>query len=214
MRPIVSIVGKSNSGKTTLLESLIVELKRRGHRVAVLKHSGSNIEPDTVNKDTWRFSQAGSEIAAVSSESKFALFKNTHGPVSPQELACFTCWDYDLVFTEGYKRSRYPKIEVHRKEQGPDLVSPESELIALVTDEPFPIGVPQFSKDEPATIVDLIERTLLSGVQDEIDIIADGVEIPASDSLKNLISRTLAAMLSSTGVREAKSLHISLRRQA
>ena len=34
MRPIISIVGKSKSGKTTLLEGLVIELKQRGYEVA------------------------------------------------------------------------------------------------------------------------------------------------------------------------------------
>jgi polynucleotide 5'-kinase involved in rRNA processing len=38
MPPAVSIVGKSNSGKTTLREKLVRELKLRGYRVATIKH--------------------------------------------------------------------------------------------------------------------------------------------------------------------------------
>ncbi|MCJ7493551.1 MAG: molybdopterin-guanine dinucleotide biosynthesis protein B, partial [Deltaproteobacteria bacterium] len=38
MIPIGSIVGKSDSGKTTLIEKLIPELARRGYKVATVKH--------------------------------------------------------------------------------------------------------------------------------------------------------------------------------
>ena len=38
MTPIVSIVGKSDSGKTTLIEKIVPELARRGYRVATIKH--------------------------------------------------------------------------------------------------------------------------------------------------------------------------------
>jgi len=65
MQPIISIVGKSESGKTTLLEGLVRGLKQRGYRVAVVKHANEDFEIDTPNKDSWRFAQAGSEVSAV-----------------------------------------------------------------------------------------------------------------------------------------------------
>ena len=44
--PIVSIVGYSGSGKTTLVEKMIPELKRRGWRVATIKHNRHGFEID------------------------------------------------------------------------------------------------------------------------------------------------------------------------
>ena len=38
--PIVCFVGRSNSGKTTLIERLILELTGEGYRVATIKHAG------------------------------------------------------------------------------------------------------------------------------------------------------------------------------
>ncbi len=38
MPPVISIIGKSESGKTTLVEKLVGELKARGYRVATIKH--------------------------------------------------------------------------------------------------------------------------------------------------------------------------------
>lgn len=67
MLPIVCIVGKSNVGKTTLLEGLITELKRRGHRVATVKHDVHGFEIDQPGKDSWRHAQAGSDAVVISS---------------------------------------------------------------------------------------------------------------------------------------------------
>jgi len=169
MHPIISIVGRSESGKTTLLVALITELKRRGYKVAVMKHSDKDIELDTVNKDTWHFSQAGSELSAISVVHRLAIFKNVAPDFSPDELSHLLSWDGDLLLTEGFKGSSYPKIEVHRKEQGNDLVSPTSQLLAVVTDEPLEIDVPQFSRDEVNKIADIIENTVLAQ-QKEDDI--------------------------------------------
>jgi molybdopterin-guanine dinucleotide biosynthesis protein MobB len=40
MPPIVSVVGKSKSGKATPIEKLVQELKSRDYRVATVKQGG------------------------------------------------------------------------------------------------------------------------------------------------------------------------------
>lgn len=216
MQPIISIVGKSESGKTTLLEGLIARLKQRGYRVAVIKHAGEDFELDTVNKDSWRFSQAGSEVSVISSARKLAVIKNLEHDLGPQELSNFICSDYDLILTEGFKQSSHPKIEVHRKEQGKELASLPEQLLAVVTDEPLDVDVPQFSRDEVPKIVDLIEKTLLAQHrEDDVDLFINDAHIPLNKSIKNLLFRTLLAMVS--GLKEikgVKSLRILLRRKA
>ncbi len=213
MQPVISIVGRSESGKTTLLEGLIAELKRRGYRVAVMKHSAEDFELDTVNKDSWRFSRAGSEISAIISGGKLAIFKRLENEVGPEELSHLS-WEYDVTLTEGFKRSPYPKIEVHRREQGKDLLSPREQLIAVVTDEPLEIDVPQFSRDQVQGIADLIEgRVLAQRRGDDIDLFVNGVNTPLGSFARGLLVRTLIALIAGfRGTGEIKSLHISLRR--
>lgn len=217
MKPVISIVGKSDSGKTTLLEGLIDILKQRGHRVAVIKHSGEDFEFDQMGKDSWRFSQAGSKVSAISSARKLAVFRNLDNDLSPQDLPNFIGDDYDLILTEGFKKSSHPKIEVHRQEQGKELLSPAQQLLAVVTDEPLDVAVPQFSKDEVSKIADLIENTLLAKRrEDEVDLFANNAYIPVNRATRDLLSRTLMAMASAIqgqGTKEVKSLRISLRRK-
>ena len=66
--PIISIVGNSGAGKTTFLEKLIRELKRRGYRVAAIKHDIHNFQMDHPGKDTYRLAEAGSELVATSQD--------------------------------------------------------------------------------------------------------------------------------------------------
>ena len=162
MHPIISIVGKSEAGKTTLLEGLIVELKQRGYKVAVIKHASEDLELDKVGKDSWRLSQVGSEVTAVSSPDKLIIIKPVAQDLSPQALSRFIVGDYDLILTEGFKQSSTPKIEVHRKEQGDKLLCPPQQLLAVVTDEPLDIDVPQFAKNEIQGLADLIENKQLA----------------------------------------------------
>ncbi len=215
MRPIISFVGKSKSGKTTLLEDLIVELKQRGYKVAVIKHAGEDFELDKVGKDSWRLSQVGSEVLAISSPHKLAIIKQVERDQSPQELSHFIRWDYDLILTEGFLESSTPKIEVHRKEQGKELLNPKP-LLAVVTDEPLDIDVPQFSRDKIQGLADLIENWLLAQrKQDDIDLLVNDVPVPLNPFISTFLVKTLLGMVSALkGVKEVKSLHISLRRKA
>ncbi len=216
MHLIISIVGKSHSGKTTLLESIIAELKQRDLKVAIVKHSHHANDLDTTSKDTWRFTRAGSELSAINSLDHLAIYRRTDGYFDPQEISSFVLWDYDIILTEGFKSSNYPKIEVHRAEQGKELLTDTRQLLAAVTDEPLDIKVPQFSRDDIAGIADLIENTInIRQSEMDVNLIVNGANTPLNPSLQDLLVRTLFAMMPAPqGNGEVKSLHVSLRRKS
>ena len=84
----------------------------------------------------------------------------------------------------------------------------------MVTDEPLTIDVPQFSRSELPKIVDLIENILVQQREDSVDLIVNDAYVPLSPSFKDLLTRTLRAMIPGPpGNGEVKSLHISLRRK-
>lgn len=161
MPVVLSFVGPSNSGKTTLLTNLIPELKRRGHRVAAAKHSMGDLDLDQPGKDSWRLARAGSDAVVVSGPQRVALVKKVEGDPTLEEVLAVVGDGYDLVLIEGFKRSKVPKIEVHRKVQG-DLVCSPEELLAVVTDEPLEVPVPQFSAEQVEALADLIEDRFLA----------------------------------------------------
>jgi molybdopterin-guanine dinucleotide biosynthesis protein B len=215
MQAIISIVGKSGSGKTTLLEGLIGELKRRGHRVAIIKHSHHADDLDTPSKDTWRFTRAGSALSAINSLDHLAVYRRVDHYFEPQEISSYILWDYDLILTEGFKGSGYPKIEVHRAAQGGDLVADPAQLLAVVTDEALELDVPQFSHEDVAGIADFIETEMAARARDnDIDVVINGTRVPVDPPLEDLLVRTLIAMIPHPqGNGEVKSLHVSLRRK-
>ena len=167
MRPIISIVGKANSGKTTLLEKLIAELRQREYNVAVIKHVAEDVELDTKGKDSWRFSQAGSEVVAISSPHQLAVFRKVKHDLSPQEISRTFDGEYGIILTEGFKQANTYKIEVHRKDQGKDLVSNSKQLLAVVTDETLEVDTPQFDREDVGKITDLIESKVLTHSAEE-----------------------------------------------
>jgi len=165
--PIVSIVAKSGTGKTTLLEKLIGELKRRGYRVGAVKHDAHRIEIDREGKDSWRLTQAGADTMLITSPAKVALIKQNRDGVEPSlpEAIAAYCGDLDIVLTEGFKKSSMPKIEVHRRERSARLLCRDEEhdpqLIAVASDSSLDIDVPVYDINDATGLCDLIEQRYL-----------------------------------------------------
>lgn len=160
--PILSIVGFSGSGKTTLLERLIPELRRRGYRVAVVKHHPHpGLEIDTPGKDTWRLARAGAEqVTLVTSD--HVIHRRRWGR-EPSLLEIATeIHEVDLILTEGFKKEHFPKIEVHRDPASSAMASRPEELVAIVSDRRFDLPVPQFDLDDVGGLADLIEERFLA----------------------------------------------------
>jgi len=164
--PVVSIVGKGDSGKTTFLEKLIRELTLRGVRVATVKHHVHDYDIDVPGKDSWRHARAGAVTTMVSSPDKFSLIETVQSERSLPELARIACDSgADILLTEGYKREATTRIEVARHARSEALISKPEELIALVTDMPdlAPDGVPSFGLDDATGVADLIIARYLPG---------------------------------------------------
>lgn len=160
--PVVSIVGRSNVGKTTFLEKLIRELKQRGYRVGTVKHYEYDFDIDVPGKDSWRHAQAGSDVTVISSPQKLAFVRRVEAELSLDEIISLMP-PVDIVLTEGYKHEHKPKIEVWRGTAPHELLSAAGELIALVADQLSEgLSVPQFGYDDAAGVADLLEKRYLS----------------------------------------------------
>jgi len=213
MPQIISIVGKPRSGKTTLLQGLITELKQHGLRVATIKHSTHEFKLDSPGKDSWLLAQAGSELVLFNSPQSLAYIRKVDKEVSLDELAHLVGEDFDIVLTEGYTRERCPKIEVHRRQQGSDLISPVEELIAIASDEPLDTNLPQYTLDDFKGLVELIEgRVRARRGETEVALFADGKSVPLNPFVKEIIARTLLGMASALkGLVKTTKLDISVR---
>jgi len=199
MIPILSIVGKSDSGKTTLIEKIIPELVRRGYRVTTVKHDLHGFEIDREGKDSWRHKRAGAHGVVISSPRKVALIRDVDKDMSLEELRDSFGEDTDLILSEGFKRDVQPKIEVFRKEEHDELLcTKEDNLIAIVSNRPFDIGVPCLDIKDVKGIADLIESTFLRGDRgEEISLRVDGKRIPLSGFVKRFLIRSIKGMISS-----------------
>ena len=213
MPPIVSIVGNSNSGKTTLIEKLTAELKSRGYRVATIKHAPQEMTFDEPDKDSWRHLQAGSEATAISSQDRIVLIKPVASDITLDEIAQLFGEDYDIILTEGFKQGNAPKIEIHRREANPPL-SDIKKLIAIATDEPLETKTRQFSLDDTKGLADLLEEGFIKPQGERLALYVNNTPIPLSAFPRELITDVLVAMASSLkGVGKVSSLKVFLRRR-
>jgi molybdopterin-guanine dinucleotide biosynthesis adapter protein len=151
--PVVSIVGRSESGKTTLIEMLIPELRRRGYRIGTIKHTHHALEIDQSGKDS-------SQTVILASSGQIAMIKSTRS----ESVADLTKYfdDVDLLITEGYKREKTLKIEVLRAAVHTELLCRNDPgLIAVATDTDIAVDVPVFRLSDPQSIAAFIEQRFL-----------------------------------------------------
>jgi len=166
--PVVSIVAKSGTGKTTLLEKLIAELKTRGYRVGAVKHDAHSFSIDHEGKDSWRLTRAGADTMLITSPEKVAMVKQNPKDQEPElaDTIARYCGDLDIILTEGFKRSSMPKIEVSRKQRSERLLCRDEEhdpsLIAVAADRPLELDVPVYDINDAAGLSDFIVKHFLT----------------------------------------------------
>ena len=104
--------GKSNSGKTTLIQRLIQQLTKNNYKVATIKKTSKKIGIDNKNKDTWKFSTSGSNLVVLSSpiETDFIIKDKLLTIEILQKIIEFG--EYDVIFIEGANDPSIPKIRV------------------------------------------------------------------------------------------------------
>lgn len=154
---IVCIVGQKAVGKTTLIERLVPELKRRGYRVATVKRPPHHFEVDQPGKDSRRHFDAGADATLVYGEGKLAFVRRHESLPRLERLVAEFLADYDLIVVEGHKSSSLPKIEVFRTGTHPrPLYAGQAGYLAVASDAPLELDIPWLDLDDPPAIAAFI----------------------------------------------------------
>ena len=163
--PMVAVIGRKHSGKTTLTVRLSAALHARGHRVMTIKHGSHTFNIDPATTDTYRhYHEGAAERVAMAAPDKFALIARWEAELGPEEIAERHMSDADVVICEGFKMSALPKIEVFRAAAHPtplftDPGSHRGELIAVVTDvDGLEAGVPVVRFSDANWLAHLTQR--------------------------------------------------------
>jgi molybdopterin-guanine dinucleotide biosynthesis protein B len=156
---IFGIAGYSGMGKTTLLELLIPEIKQRGLRVSLIKHSHKDIEIDRPGKDSFRLREAGCTEVLLLGRTRWALMHELRGEPEPSlDYLLTRLQDCDLVLVEGFKEGDFPKLEVWRASEGKSTLWPRwPGIVGIASDRPVPeCTVPVLDLKNASAIADFV----------------------------------------------------------
>jgi molybdopterin-guanine dinucleotide biosynthesis adapter protein len=108
MPKLVAVVGCKHSGKTTIIENLIRQLKSRGYRVGTVKEMVRIPTLDTPATETDRYTAAGAEVVVAVPRDETVIFIKKR--LSLKEIVPYLA-ELDYVLLEGFKSEKtLPKI--------------------------------------------------------------------------------------------------------
>ncbi len=157
---MVAVIGRSNGGKTMLIERLVPELARRGLVVGVVKHvHHGDVEPDVPGKDTWRHQRAGASPVVLYGPTQLVVYRRGAAPPPLPEVIARECTGCDLVLIEGYRSFEGDRVEVVG-EKAPLLPPDAPHLIAVMADRVIDTRAEVLPRDAIAPLADRIVARL------------------------------------------------------
>ena len=142
----IGIVGSKNSGKTTLVETLIEKASKDGYNIVTIKHTSHSHTFDTPGKDSFRHREAGASATIAISEKEMALFTTPN--LEQVNLFLINMLDtFDICLVEGDKKSIRPKVLLTNNFESIKDKNP-SNIIATYGDEPLDLKVKHFSRSD------------------------------------------------------------------
>ncbi len=135
--PAIAVVGRKNSGKTTLVVGLIEELVARGVDVASVKHHHHpDFEIDVPGKDSYRHRRAGASETVVAAAGQIARVKTVRDELTCEEIV-LSMPGHDIVIVEGYRKSSLPSIEIMRAGNAADEAAAQAFAQGARTGKPL-----------------------------------------------------------------------------
>ncbi|MDD9265669.1 molybdopterin-guanine dinucleotide biosynthesis protein B [Paenibacillus sp. GCM10023248] len=161
MAHCIGFAGYSNSGKTTLIAKLVVEMKRRNKRVVVMKHDAHGHYKEASGADSTIFAESGADAVVTLSPGGVHVYERKQQPDLQEQVRAWNHLDY--VFVEGFKREKHPKIAIFRTIEQRGIVHVlEPEPIAIATDLEAEgmagLAYPIFDVNDASALADFIQR--------------------------------------------------------
>ena len=159
--PAIAVVGRHNSGKTTLVVKLIAELVSRGFDVGSVKHHHKeSFQIDIPGKDSYRHREAGASETVIASPGLSARIKTEVGELECSQIVA-SMPGHDIVIVEGYRKSGLPTIEIMRAGNEADAKVAVAFAEGARTGRPLGTDFTQVSRGEAAFAVDadIVEKS-------------------------------------------------------
>jgi len=163
----VAVVGFKAAGKTRVVESLVAELTRRGHKVGTLKHTAEDMSLDKEGTDTYRHAKAGAISTAILSDNRTAIFLER---VMNIQRAADALGEVDFIVLEGFKKLDIaPRIIVPRSSEEVEKLTIGLEIVSVDVEKKVPKAgdLPVVLLDDPNALADIVEKRaypLLAGL--------------------------------------------------
>lgn len=177
---VFGFYGESDAGKTSLIVKVIKKLNDDRYNVATVKITDKKIVMDVEGKDTWKYSQAGSKLAVLSSpvETDFIIKERKDIDEILQIVGGFGC--YDIVLIEGVNDKNIPKIRLR------DMQERENTIISYDGD---------FDG-----LIETIKKEITKKEHEsegKVSIKVNGKQIPLTEFPSQFIKNTIIGMLKS-----------------
>ena len=155
----IHIIGRKNSGKTTLIVELVQQLTARGLRVGTIKHTHHHHELDTPGKDSHRHRTAGAAMVGIMAPEMNAIFwpeADSQGDRYERMLAMYA--GCDIVLVEGHATGLGTKVEVWREATNTEPIArSDDSVVAIISDDQPDVVTPVWRR---ADVSSLAERIL------------------------------------------------------
>ncbi len=199
----IAIAGYRDSGKTSVIEGLIKELVRRGHRVATVKHVSEEPTLDKSGKDTWRHARAGANPVVCVGPKEVVTVERGEAKL---EDVLRRLGDADFVLLEGFKGAKnVPKVMVARDEGEASKLDDESTVAFVGSGE----GKPVLAPDDVKGLADLVEEKALEAAGEaRVVLTVDGKRVNLNPFMQNLVSGTISGMMSALKGADGKRIEL------
>jgi molybdopterin-guanine dinucleotide biosynthesis protein MobB len=214
MPPVLCVVGRPGAGSQAVVEGLVRELTGAGLRIATAVEAVQAPVLEPLSRAADAYVAAGSEATLIRAPGSVVSLRRTDDEPSLDELVWEMRDDYDLVLADGFRRSSYLKLEVHRDVDG-ELLCHKNELLAIAGDKPAGVDVPAFAADDFPRMADLVRRRFLTQEPGEdATLFIDGVRLPLALFVRKIVASTVLGIVRPLkGVDDPKSVVVAVRRR-
>lgn len=187
---VFSVVGITKSGKTTTIENIVKELRKRKYSVGSVKEIHfEQFAIDTEGSNTYRHKEAGSQLVTARGYYETDILFQER--LSMDEILKF--YNHDFVILEGVTDANVPKIitahnEKEILERLDDMVFAISGKLSNTLEE-FE-GLPVINAmDNAERLVDLIEEKVFDklSVKSKVKLQIDGKDIDMVPFVQNIL---------------------------